>query len=97
MVKLFPASHTSPQVLRDVLQALPHASLAPTGGVTIRRAPDWIAAGAVAVGGGGELTRAAPADVQLRMATGTSSVWRPKLPAQPGGSVAGHGCPRTRG
>ncbi|UBU18397.1 bifunctional 4-hydroxy-2-oxoglutarate aldolase/2-dehydro-3-deoxy-phosphogluconate aldolase [Nonomuraea gerenzanensis] len=72
LVKLFPASQTSPQVLRDVLQALPHAPLVPTGGVTIRTAPDWVAAGAVAVGMGGELTRAAPADVRTFLSALTS-------------------------
>ncbi|NJP93819.1 bifunctional 4-hydroxy-2-oxoglutarate aldolase/2-dehydro-3-deoxy-phosphogluconate aldolase [Nonomuraea sp. FMUSA5-5] len=64
LVKVFPAAGSSPQVLRDVLQALPHAPLVPTGGVTLGTAADWIAAGAVAVGMGGELTRATPADVR---------------------------------
>ncbi|AQZ63605.1 4-hydroxy-2-oxoglutarate aldolase @ 2-dehydro-3-deoxyphosphogluconate aldolase [[Actinomadura] parvosata subsp. kistnae] len=64
LVKLFPAAGSSPQALRDVLRALPHAPLVPTGGVTLRTAADWIAAGAVAVGMGGELTRATPADVR---------------------------------
>lgn len=72
LVKLFPASQSSPQVLRDVRQALPHAPLVPTGGVTMRTAPDWIAAGAVAVGMGGELTRAAPADVRTLLSALTS-------------------------
>jgi 2-dehydro-3-deoxyphosphogluconate aldolase / (4S)-4-hydroxy-2-oxoglutarate aldolase len=57
LVKLFPASHSSPGALRDLLRALPQAPLVPTGGVTARSAPEWIAAGAVAVGMGGELTR----------------------------------------
>ncbi|MEU8397657.1 hypothetical protein AB0C28_20885 [Nonomuraea sp. NPDC048892] len=59
-------------MLRDVRQALPHAPLVPTGGVTMRTAPDWIAAGAVAVGMGGELTRAAPADVRTFLSALTS-------------------------
>lgn len=62
LIKLFPASQTSPASLRDLLQALPHAPIVPTGGVTVRTAPEWIAAGAVAVGMGGELTRGAPGD-----------------------------------
>ncbi|MER7506579.1 bifunctional 4-hydroxy-2-oxoglutarate aldolase/2-dehydro-3-deoxy-phosphogluconate aldolase [Nonomuraea pusilla] len=69
LVKLFPAAQSSPQALRDVLQALPHAPLVPTGGVTARTAPDWIAAGAVAVGMGGELTRATPAELRAFLST----------------------------
>ncbi|WP_336206968.1 bifunctional 4-hydroxy-2-oxoglutarate aldolase/2-dehydro-3-deoxy-phosphogluconate aldolase [Nonomuraea sp. LPB2021202275-12-8] len=67
LVKLFPASQSSPTVLRDILQALPQAPLVPTGGITARTAPEWIAAGAVAVGMGGELTRGAPQDVGPRI------------------------------
>ncbi|GAA2878083.1 bifunctional 4-hydroxy-2-oxoglutarate aldolase/2-dehydro-3-deoxy-phosphogluconate aldolase [Streptosporangium fragile] len=61
LVKIFPASQSSPRSLRDLLQALPHAPLVPTGGVSAATAPEWIAAGAAAVGIGGELTRG-PAD-----------------------------------
>ncbi|WP_101782823.1 bifunctional 4-hydroxy-2-oxoglutarate aldolase/2-dehydro-3-deoxy-phosphogluconate aldolase [Nonomuraea indica] len=67
LIKLFPASQTSPASLRDLLQALPHAPIVPTGGVTVRTAPEWIAAGAVAVGMGGELTRGAPEDATPRV------------------------------
>lgn len=61
LVKLFPAAQIGPDGLRAVRQALPQAPLVPTGGVTLETAPDWIAAGAVAAGMGGELTRG-PAD-----------------------------------
>ncbi|WP_375405436.1 bifunctional 4-hydroxy-2-oxoglutarate aldolase/2-dehydro-3-deoxy-phosphogluconate aldolase [uncultured Amnibacterium sp.] len=57
-VKLFPASLWSPTVLREVLTALPALQTVPTGGVTIDTAPEWVRAGAVAVGIGGALTRA---------------------------------------
>jgi 2-dehydro-3-deoxyphosphogluconate aldolase/(4S)-4-hydroxy-2-oxoglutarate aldolase len=58
LVKLFPASLWSPAVLREALTALPALQTVPTGGVTLDAAPDWIRAGAVALGIGGALTRA---------------------------------------
>lgn len=68
LVKLFPASLWSPAVLKEVLAALPHLQTVPTGGVTLDGAPDWIAAGAVALGIGGALTRASdPSDVARRL------------------------------
>ncbi|MET9291396.1 bifunctional 4-hydroxy-2-oxoglutarate aldolase/2-dehydro-3-deoxy-phosphogluconate aldolase [Streptomyces sp. NPDC003077] len=54
-LKLFPASAHRPDWLRDVRAALPQAPVVPTGGVTIESAPEWIAAGAVAVGMGASL------------------------------------------
>lgn len=57
-VKLFPASLWSPDVLREVRAALPWLETVPTGGVTPHTAPDWIRAGAVAVGIGSALTQA---------------------------------------
>ncbi|GII32081.1 bifunctional 4-hydroxy-2-oxoglutarate aldolase/2-dehydro-3-deoxy-phosphogluconate aldolase [Planotetraspora mira] len=69
LVKLFPASQSSPSTLRDVLQALPYAPLVPTGGVTMTSAPGWIGAGAVAVGMGGELVRADPGDIRIFLET----------------------------
>jgi 2-dehydro-3-deoxyphosphogluconate aldolase/(4S)-4-hydroxy-2-oxoglutarate aldolase len=58
LVKLFPADRLSPADLRTLLAALPDARLLPTGGITAANAADWLAAGAVAVGVGGALTRA---------------------------------------
>ncbi|MFI9050944.1 bifunctional 4-hydroxy-2-oxoglutarate aldolase/2-dehydro-3-deoxy-phosphogluconate aldolase [Streptomyces sp. NPDC053427] len=55
-LKLFPASAHHPSWIRDVRAALPQAPLLPTGGVTTENAPDWIAAGAVAVGMGSALS-----------------------------------------
>jgi 2-dehydro-3-deoxyphosphogluconate aldolase / (4S)-4-hydroxy-2-oxoglutarate aldolase len=55
-LKLFPASGHNPGWLKDVRAALPQAPLLPTGGVTVKNAPDWIAAGAVACGMGSALT-----------------------------------------
>jgi 2-dehydro-3-deoxyphosphogluconate aldolase/(4S)-4-hydroxy-2-oxoglutarate aldolase len=58
-VKLFPASLWRPDVLREVRAALPWLETVPTGGVTPSNAPDWIRAGALAVGVGSALTKAA--------------------------------------
>jgi 2-dehydro-3-deoxyphosphogluconate aldolase/(4S)-4-hydroxy-2-oxoglutarate aldolase len=57
LVKLFPADRLTPADLRVLLAALPDAPLLPTGGVDASNAADWLAAGAVAVGVGGALTR----------------------------------------
>jgi len=57
LVKLFPADRLTPADLRTLLAALPGARLLPTGGITTANAGEWLAAGAVAVGVGGALTR----------------------------------------
>ena len=57
LVKLFPADRLAPTDLRILLAALPDAPLLPTGGITAANAAEWLAAGAVAVGVGGALTR----------------------------------------
>jgi 2-dehydro-3-deoxyphosphogluconate aldolase/(4S)-4-hydroxy-2-oxoglutarate aldolase len=56
-VKLFPASTWRPADLAAVRQALPQLPVVPTGGITADNAGEWLAAGAVAVGVGGALTR----------------------------------------
>jgi len=57
LVKLFPADRLTPADLRVLLTALPDAPLMPTGRITAANAAEWLAAGAVAVGVGGALTR----------------------------------------
>ena len=57
LVKLFPADRLTPADLRVLLAALPDARLLPTGGISAANAAEWLAAGAVAVGVGGALTR----------------------------------------
>jgi len=57
LVKLFPADRLAPADLRVLLAALPDAKLLPTGGISAANAAEWLAAGAVAVGVGGALTR----------------------------------------
>ncbi len=54
-VKVFPAGVGGPGYLRDVLGPLPHLRLITTGGVTLENAPQFLAAGAVAVAVGGQL------------------------------------------
>jgi 2-dehydro-3-deoxyphosphogluconate aldolase/(4S)-4-hydroxy-2-oxoglutarate aldolase len=55
LVKLFPARLGGPKYLKDVLAPLPFLKLVPTGGVGPENAHDYLAAGAVAVGIGGDL------------------------------------------
>jgi len=57
LVKLFPADRLTPADLRTLLAALPDVKLLPTGGIAAADAAEWLAAGAVAVGVGGALTR----------------------------------------
>lgn len=59
IVKIFPANLFGPDIIKSVKGPLPQADLMPTGGVTIDNLKDWIKAGAVAVGIGGELTKGA--------------------------------------
>ncbi|MBA3944973.1 MAG: bifunctional 4-hydroxy-2-oxoglutarate aldolase/2-dehydro-3-deoxy-phosphogluconate aldolase [Herpetosiphonaceae bacterium] len=55
LVKLFPAQQGGPRYLKDVLAPLPFLKLVPTGGVSAENAHEYLAAGAVAVGIGGNL------------------------------------------
>lgn len=56
IVKLFPGSHLGPGFLKALQGPLPQAPCMPTGGVSLENAAEWLAAGAVALGVGGELT-----------------------------------------
>lgn len=58
MIKVFPAEVLGPQYLKAVRAALPQIPFIPTGGIGPTNAGEWIRAGAVAVGVGGELTKA---------------------------------------
>ena len=55
VVKLFPASLGGPGLLRALRGPFPDVPFCPTGGVDPGNLADWLAAGAVAVGAGGEL------------------------------------------
>ncbi len=55
VVKLFPASLGGPAYLRSLRGPFPSVSFVPTGGVNADNLAQWLSAGAVAVGAGGEL------------------------------------------
>lgn len=55
LVKVFPAQLGGPSFIKDVLAPMPFLKLVPTGGVSPENARDYLAAGAVAVGIGGNL------------------------------------------
>lgn len=55
MVKVFPAELGGPKFVRSVLAPMPFLKMVPTGGVSPENAHDYLAAGAVAVGIGGNL------------------------------------------
>ncbi len=59
ILKVFPANLFGPAIIKAFLGPLPQARFMPTGGVSVENAGDWIRAGAVALGVGGELTKGA--------------------------------------
>ncbi len=61
IIKVFPGSNASPSYFKAVHGPLPQANLMPTGGVSLENAKDWIKAGAIAIGTGGDLTSPAKA------------------------------------
>ncbi len=64
LVKVFPASALGPRFIRDVLAPYPGLRLVPTGGIGVEQAPEYLANGAAAVGLGGALASADPAEVR---------------------------------
>lgn len=57
IIKLFPGAAADPATLAAIRAALPQIPFMPTGGVSLDDAGEWLAAGAVAVGIGNDLTR----------------------------------------
>jgi 2-dehydro-3-deoxyphosphogluconate aldolase/(4S)-4-hydroxy-2-oxoglutarate aldolase len=55
VVKVFPATALGPAYFKDLRGPMPQVRMMPTGGVSLENAPDWIRAGAVAIGVGGAL------------------------------------------
>ncbi|GGU80403.1 2-keto-3-deoxy-phosphogluconate aldolase [Streptomyces albospinus] len=86
-LKLFPAAGHHPSWIGDVRAALPQAPLLPTGGVTTQTAPEWIAAGAVAVGMGSALSEGDRETVAKRAADLLARL-ADAVPEQPGGEGA---------
>ena len=60
LIKIFPCGNVGgPKYLQSLRGPFPHAALIPTGGVNASNAADYIAAGAFALGVGGDLVNAA--------------------------------------
>ena len=59
IIKLFPGSALSPSYISAVKAPIPQVSVMVTGGVGLNNIPQWFAAGADAVGIGGELNKLA--------------------------------------
>jgi len=59
VLKVFPGNAFGPSIISSLKGPLPQANFMPTGGVSLDNVKDWIKAGAVAVGTGGDLTRGA--------------------------------------
>ena len=59
IIKVFPGNAFGPSIISSFKGPLPQANFMPTGGVSLDNVKDWIKAGAVAVGTGGDLTRGA--------------------------------------
>lgn len=59
VVKIFPGELFGPAIIKAIKGPIPHAPLMPTGGVSLENVSQWIKAGAVAVGVGGNLTAGA--------------------------------------
>lgn len=59
IVKIFPANLYGPSVIKSFKGPLPQGDFMPTGGVTVSNLHEWIEAGAVVVGTGGDLTKGA--------------------------------------
>lgn len=59
IIKIFPGEAFGPKIIRAIKGPLPQANMMPTGGVSLENVDEWIKAGAVAVGAGGQLTAGA--------------------------------------
>lgn len=57
IIKIFPGNAFGPSIISAFKGPLPQGNFMPTGGVTLDNIKDWIKAGAVAVGTGGDLTK----------------------------------------
>jgi len=59
IIKVFPGNVFGPSIISSFKGPLPQANFMPTGGVSLDNVKDWIKAGAIAVGTGGDLTKGA--------------------------------------
>ena len=74
VVKVFPASAGGPSYFKDIKGPLPQVRLMPTGGVDIKTTPEFIKAGACAVGAGSAMAdKVAVANRDWKKLTETAS------------------------
>ncbi|AZV56161.1 bifunctional 4-hydroxy-2-oxoglutarate aldolase/2-dehydro-3-deoxy-phosphogluconate aldolase [Clostridium sp. AWRP] len=59
IIKIFPGSVFGPQIIKAFKGPIPQGNFMPTGGVNLGNVKEWIKAGAIAVGTGGDLTKGA--------------------------------------
>jgi len=59
VIKVFPGNVFGPQIIRAFKGPIPQGNFMPTGGVNLDNIKEWIKAGAIAVGTGGDLTKGA--------------------------------------
>jgi 2-dehydro-3-deoxyphosphogluconate aldolase/(4S)-4-hydroxy-2-oxoglutarate aldolase len=59
ILKVFPGNAFGPAIISSIKGPIPQGNFMPTGGVNLDNVKDWIKAGAVAVGTGGDLTKGA--------------------------------------
>lgn len=59
ILKVFPGSAFGPDIISAYKGPVPQGNYMPTGGVNLGNVKDWIKAGAIAVGTGGDLTKGA--------------------------------------
>lgn len=59
IIKVFPGNAFGPSIISAFKGPLPQGNFMPTGGVNIGNASEWLKAGAVAIGTGGDLTKGA--------------------------------------
>lgn len=81
VIKLFPVDSVGgPRYLTRLREPLPGARFLPTGGITLELAPDYLAAGAIAVGVGGALVEpAAIAAGDYAQLTARARAWCERL------------------
>ncbi|WZH35243.1 MAG: hypothetical protein PIR02_10675 [Microbacterium enclense] len=75
IVKLFPTEIAGPDYLRTVMAPLAHAPILPAGGATAENVGEWFGAGALAVGVGSAITKAARASGDLDDVTRAASTF----------------------
>ncbi len=59
IIKIFPGALYGPRIIKEFKGPMPQLKMMPTGGVSVENVNEWIKAGAVAVGVGGNLTAGA--------------------------------------